>query len=100
MRLSNSDDLPANQVQQCRDNAENDGVLRVEGVVKGKEMQLLVDSGASRNFMSAELAAALGVNQQRYGSNRPQIKLGDGDVVPVVVKTDVPVWIEGTKSGI
>jgi deoxyuridine 5'-triphosphate nucleotidohydrolase len=62
---------------------------------------MLVDSGASRNFMSTELAEELGVEQKEYYGDGPQIKLGNGSVVAVEAKAEqVPVWIEGQKNGV
>lgn len=76
-------------------------MLKVEGQVEGKKVSMLVDSGASRNFMSAELAQQLGIAQQSYQGDGPQIKLGNGTIVPVTAQAkEVPTWIEGTKSGI
>jgi deoxyuridine 5'-triphosphate nucleotidohydrolase len=76
-------------------------LLRVEGEVKGQKVQMLVDSGASRNFLSTELAEELKLEQQRYGLSGPQIRLGNGSIIPVEGHVEeVPVWIEGKADGV
>jgi dUTP pyrophosphatase len=76
-------------------------MLRVEGQIGDQKVRMLVDSGASRNFISTELVRTLNVEPRPYGPEGPKIRLGDGSIVPVEGKAeDVPVWMEGRMEEI
>lgn len=66
--------------------------LKFEGTISGIPIVVLVDSGASHNFISRKLVNALGLSSQCFSGIN--IKLGDGHKVFVTEKcVQFHIWI-------
>ncbi|KAJ9558566.1 LOW QUALITY PROTEIN: hypothetical protein OSB04_013180 [Centaurea solstitialis] len=70
--------------------------LKIEGTISGIPIVILVDSGATHNFVSRKLATALGISSEFF--NGINISLGDSHVVFVNKRClGLPIVISGCE---